>query len=99
MNCCLGGMRIVKKLDYKLGIEKDLVEFTERKIELPSSNVLKFIMKDGSWFVVRPSGTEPKMKVYLSVTGKNSNDSQEKLDVFEKLVMDIINDSCSCYKK
>jgi phosphoglucomutase len=97
MNYTIGNIKIVKKLDYKLSIEKDMVNISETKIDLPKSNVLKFIMEDSSRFVVRPSGTEPKMKVYLSVTGDSEKDSEEKMRMFEKSVMKIIDDSCSCY--
>lgn len=47
-------------------------------------------MEDKSWFVVRPSGTEPKIKIYLSVIGGSLKDSQDKMEAFEKNVMNII---------
>ena len=54
----------------------------------PSSNVLKFILADGSWVAVRPSGTEPKCKFYFSVVAENEKKAQVKLavmkEVFEK---------------
>ena len=53
--------------------------------------VLKYILEDNSWFVVRPSDIEPKMKVYLSVVGESLKDSEEKLAQFNKNVMNIIN--------
>lgn len=48
---------------------------------LPTSNVLKYILKDGSWIAIRPSGTEPKIKIYYSVKGKNEADADQKLAV------------------
>jgi phosphoglucomutase len=90
MKRTLGNVKIIKKLDYKLSVEKDLVNISEKIIELPKSNVLKFVMEDKSWFVVRPSGTEPKIKIYLSVIGSSSQDSQEKMETFEKNVMNVI---------
>ncbi|MHC6180712.1 phospho-sugar mutase [Clostridium sp. JNZ X4-2] len=90
MKRTLGNVKIIKKLDYKLGVEKDLVNISENIIKLPKSNVLKFIMEDKSWFVVRPSGTEPKIKIYLSVIGGSLKDSQDKMEAFEKNVMNII---------
>jgi len=54
----------------------------------PSSNVLRFLMKDGSWVAVRPSGTEPKCKFYFSIVAKNAEEAQSKLksmrDTFER---------------
>ena len=47
-------------LDYSKGID-----------DLPKENVLRFDFKDGSWAAARPSGTEPKLKLYFSVKGEN----------------------------
>lgn len=91
MNCSIGNMKIIKKLDYKTGIEKDLISIKEKHIDLPQSNVLKFIFEDESWFVIRPSGTEPKMKIYLSVKGSSFEETEEKYEKFKKNVMNIIN--------
>ena len=93
MKSSVNNIKIVKKYDYKLGIEKDLVNIKEERIELPKSNVLKFILEDGSWFVIRPSGTEPKMKVYLSIVGNSLEDAENKIKIFKKNVMSIINES------
>ena len=60
--------------------ERTLLASGEKiSIELPKSNVLKYTFSDGSWFTLRPSGTEPKIKFYFSVVGENLVDSQEKL--------------------
>lgn len=90
----IDGVKIVKNFDYKLSLEKDIVSQTEREIKLPKSNVLRYILEDGSWFVVRPSGTEPKMKIYLAVVGNDLNDSEAKMDKFNESVMNIVNDAC-----
>ncbi|NYC93723.1 phosphomannomutase [Clostridium acetobutylicum] len=90
----VAGVKIVKKFDYKSSVEKDIPKNEEKKIELPKSNVLRFILEDGSWFVVRPSGTEPKMKVYLAVAGTNKEDSEARMNKFNNDVMDIINQAC-----
>jgi phosphoglucomutase len=93
MKTTINGIKISKKMDYKLSIEKDLDNMTEKIIELPKSNVLKFILQDGSWFVVRPSGTEPKMKIYLSVVGNSSEDAENKTQEFKTNVMKIIEEA------
>lgn len=90
MKTQINGINIIKKQDYKLSIEKDLVKIEENIINLPKSNVLKFVLEDDSWFVVRPSGTEPKMKVYLSVKGNSFEDSEEKIGIFKESIMKII---------
>lgn len=77
--------------DYKKGIETDIANKSEKVIDLPKSNVLKYILSDDSWFVVRPSGTEPKMKVYLSVVGNSFEDSKTKMEDFKENIMAIIN--------
>jgi len=51
----------------------------EETIMLPQSDVLKFYLADGSWFVLRPSGTEPKAKVYIAVRGSTSTEADAKL--------------------
>ncbi|AGK95904.1 phospho-sugar mutase [Clostridium pasteurianum] len=89
------GVKIVKSFDYKLSIEKDILENSEIEIKLPKSNVLKFILEDGSWFVVRPSGTEPKMKVYMAVVGSDLDHADKKMENFNKAVMEIINKACN----
>lgn len=86
------GAQINTKLDYKLSKEEDIVNNIEKEINLPKSNVLKFILENGSWFVVRPSGTEPKMKIYLAVKGLGLEDSAQKLARFKESVMEIVNE-------
>jgi phosphoglucomutase len=94
MKAMVGNTKISKVMDYKLSIEKDLLNKKESSINLPKSNVLKFILEDGSWMVIRPSGTEPKMKVYLSVTGDSIEDSNMKSETLHKAAMEIIQEAC-----
>ena len=47
--------------------------------QLPTSNVLKYILEDGSWIAVRPSGTEPKIKIYYSIKGINQDSAEKRL--------------------
>ncbi len=49
------------------------------KIKLPKSNVIKFILDDGTWICLRPSGTEPKLKIYCGVKGNSMDNSKEEL--------------------
>ncbi|OPJ57504.1 phospho-sugar mutase [Clostridium oryzae] len=89
------GLNVIRKSDYKLSKEYDIKNAKESDIKLPKSNVLKFRFEDGSWFVVRPSGTEPKMKVYLSVTGQSIEDSEAKMDEFKNRIMELIDKACN----
>jgi phosphoglucomutase len=60
-------------------------------IELPISNVIKFIFRDNSWVVFRPSGTEPKLKIYFSVNGKEKEQAENTLLTYKETVMGLIN--------
>lgn len=85
-------VKIVTRLDYKLSIEENTVNNTNTTIDLPKSNVLKYILEDGSYFVVRPSGTEPKMKVYLAVKSNSLENADIDIAKFKENVMEIINE-------
>lgn len=63
----LGGSTVTQILDYKSGIQKDVRSGKESKLGLPKSDVLQFYTEEGSKISVRPSGTEPKIKFYVSV--------------------------------
>jgi len=76
----IGGNKVVRMLDYKTSIEKNLVSQVTSKINLPTSDVLQFYTDDGSKISVRPSGTEPKIKFYISVnTNLNSKGDFKKI--------------------
>ncbi len=62
------GSKVVSVLDYKTQTEKNLITNTTSPIHLPKSDVLQFYLEDGSKISVRPSGTEPKIKFYISVS-------------------------------
>lgn len=63
----LGGSKVVKIYDYQTGVERDLKNNSEIPLVLPKANVLIFVTSEGSRIALRPSGTEPKIKFYLSV--------------------------------
>ncbi|WP_075050787.1 hypothetical protein [Bacillus testis] len=56
-------------------------------ITLPKSNVLKFYCEDGSWFCLRPSGTEPKIKIYFAVRGDSNEASDLMLSTLQEAVI------------
>ncbi len=73
------GKAVTKKVDY----ERD-------ETGLPSSNVLEFNLEDGSGFVVRPSGTEPKLKIYLSARGASPEDSARIIDAMKEELSQLV---------
>lgn len=86
----LKNFKILAKDDVKLGFKTDYVADTTSKIDLPSSNVIKYYLNDNMWFVLRPSGTEPKLKVYYGVNGKDHADADSKLETLTKEVLSIV---------
>ncbi len=88
----LPSFNILVKDDVKLGIKKDFANKTEEKILLPKSNVIKYYLNDNMWFVLRPSGTEPKLKVYYGVKGKSESDAKELLEKLKAEVLKIVNE-------
>lgn len=74
----LAGLKVVELLDYQSSKSKNLNSGEESDIDLPKSNVLQFILEDGSKISARPSGTEPKIKFYISVN--QSLESKEQYD-------------------
>lgn len=83
------GLDIVKVEDYLES--KRYVGKKEEEIALPKSNVMKFFLSDGSWFVLRPSGTEPKLKIYIGVLSDSLEVSQEKNKGIKKEVENLVN--------
>ena len=77
----VSGMKVVKFSDFKESVEKDLVAETEKVIELPKSNVLAYYLEGNNAAIVRPSGTEPKIKIYITAVGKDKADAQRITDL------------------
>jgi phosphoglucomutase len=90
----INGSPVVQLLDYELTKGRNLETGEEWKIQLPKSNVLQFILADGSKISARPSGTEPKIKFYFSVHTTLSNAADfDKVDkVLNERIQGIIND-------
>ena len=60
------------------------------KLDLPKSFVLKYIFDDGGWFVLRPSGTEPKLKIYIAIKGKTEEDARNFIDLLKAEILKIV---------
>ncbi len=74
----LADKNVVKVADYKTSVLTDTVTGESVTINLPKSNVLSYSLDDNSKVIVRPSGTEPKIKVYVTAYGNTRNESEEK---------------------
>ena len=70
---------------------KEIVDFKDGIRDLPKENVLKYIFNDGSWMAVRPSGTEPKIKVYYSIVDPDKSKAKARLEEIRQTISSIIN--------
>ena len=78
-----GGIKVALAQDFSVNQQVD-AQGVVSEIGLPTSNVLKYILEDGSWIAVRPSGTEPKIKFYMGVKAATQEEAEEKLAKFQK---------------
>lgn len=72
----IAGISLTRTEDFSLGL-----------YDLPKENVLKYHLEDGSWFCLRPSGTEPKIKIYFAVQGESHEDAQRKIAALTSDIM------------
>jgi len=91
MPTSFGDYKVTATRDYQKDIVKDLATGEEKPTGLPKSNVLYFDMTDNVWLCVRPSGTEPKIKLYYGVVGTSLEDADKKSEELGKLVKDMLN--------
>ena len=75
----IAGVAVVARRDYQSGTETDCTSGESRAIELSGSNVLRFALADGTVILVRPSGTEPKIKAYILTQGADEVERDERL--------------------
>lgn len=86
----IGEISVLWECDYKKEKFTNLKTGETEKRDVPSSDIIKYILEDGSWVCVRPSGTEPKIKIYIGVKGETEKDAATKLGNLKKNAMDII---------
>jgi phosphoglucomutase len=86
----LAGQKVAIIQDYLASKSYDALNGAEQPIDLPKSNVLHYTLEDGSWICIRPSGTEPKIKIYFSVKGSSLTDSTVRLEALKTEVMSLI---------
>lgn len=81
----LGGLKVEKQADYLNGSLK-YADGKEVALNYPSSDALKYTLEDGSWVAFRPSGTEPKIKLYLGTNGEERDAVNAKADSIEAAI-------------
>ncbi|OOC43419.1 phosphoglucomutase [Thermosipho sp. 1074] len=87
----IGNLKVKSYIDYLDGNIYDIDGNVIGKVErIPSSNVLRFFFDDGSWYAIRPSGTEPKLKVYIYSFARTRDESEKKLELIESEFRKII---------
>ena len=84
----IGGLKVLAIADYKAGIKKNLINGNEETIELPKSDVISFILDKNAKVIIRPSGTEPKIKAYYTTT---DNDRKNAIKLEEVVSEDFKN--------
>lgn len=85
-----GGKKVIAVRDYKTSIRKDLISGKDEKILLPKSDVIYLELEDNNNFIVRPSGTEPKIKLYCLLCGKTQEEAKKIEKQFKLDIEDII---------
>ncbi|MDD6762971.1 MAG: phospho-sugar mutase [Clostridiales bacterium] len=99
MNCVrnnppsnIGDYKVNAFYDYSKDVRIDNVTGTTGKTGLPNSNVLYFEMENDTWCCVRPSGTEPKIKLYMGVKGSSQDEADTKMESFKAAVLRLLED-------
>ena len=77
---CIGRFRVQRYRDYRKGEATDVKSGAKEQITLPRSNVLYYELEQEAWVCIRPSGTEPKVKLYVGVKGRDLADAKRQLD-------------------
>ncbi|MCI8537314.1 MAG: phospho-sugar mutase [Oscillospiraceae bacterium] len=78
----VAGVRVRRQKDYQDGSDVDTATGVRETMELSGSNVLRYELEDGTSFIIRPSGTEPKVKVYILANGSTKEECEAKVDKY-----------------
>ncbi len=87
----IGKFKIISISDYELKKYKNLKTGEEKETTLPQSNVLYYELENDNWCAIRPSGTEPKIKIYFGVKEENYKDAQKSLEKLKDEMIKIVN--------
>ena len=86
----MAGSKVAYVYDYLTQTQTNPMTGKTAPIHLPSSNSMKIVMEDEAWFCIRPSGTEPKMKIYVGVRGRSLSDAEQRLEAIEAEIRNLL---------
>lgn len=87
----IGEMKLLKYTDYRTQEELNLATKAVSKVDIEKQNAVKFQFECGSWYALRPSGTEPKIKIYVCSRGENAENATKKLEYLKSRVVTELN--------
>ena len=80
----VAGAKVTNVLDYEASEDRNTASGEVTEIKLPKSNVIAYKLDNGSGVIIRPSGTEPKIKLYISAVGETRSEAQATADEINK---------------
>ncbi|EHL16349.1 hypothetical protein HMPREF9630_01921 [Peptoanaerobacter stomatis] len=86
----IGNASVSEITDYEKQEKTDLLSNKTEKIDIEKTNAIRFLYDDGCWYTLRPSGTEPKIKLYIYTKAKTMQESKNLLKEIEKTVLDVL---------
>ena len=86
----IGNYQVLTFKDIQKNIVKNMQTGEIKETGLPESNVLYYELEDNAWCCIRPSGTEPKIKLYMGIKGTSEEDANKKLQELKQAMMDIV---------
>ncbi len=86
----IGDYKVLTFKDIEKDYVKNMITGEESKSGLPKSNVLYYELEDNNWCCIRPSGTEPKIKLYMGVKGKTDEEASKKLEDLKHAMLDVV---------
>lgn len=88
----IGDYKVITFKDVKQDIVKNMITGEISKTGLPESNVLYYELEEDGWCCIRPSGTEPKIKIYIGIKGNSEEDANVKLEKLKEAMLKIVSE-------